>query len=143
MLDTGVKLSSEDRLGAATYADDLKTFSSTVDGIKRQHSVVQDFLRWTGMKANPDNELGLQLDGSPIPALSASDSYQYLGIGDGFDHVRRRVELEPLITHLHEAAALIQSGLVPWQVVKAFKVYLHPRFDATTASFTLLLLVVD
>ncbi|CAI5725966.1 unnamed protein product [Peronospora destructor] len=38
--ETGVQLSSVDRPGAAAYADDLKTFSSTVDGIKRQHSVV-------------------------------------------------------------------------------------------------------
>uniref|UniRef100_A0AAV1VNY1 Reverse transcriptase domain-containing protein n=1 Tax=Peronospora matthiolae TaxID=2874970 RepID=A0AAV1VNY1_9STRA len=106
--DTGVKMSSEARPGAAAYADVLKTFSSTVDGIKHQHSVVHDFLRWTGTKANPHNcitlsvqrdvrglhrtsDLRLQLDGSPIPALSASDSYQYLGIADGFDHVRRRV----------------------------------------------------
>ena len=107
---TGVQLSNVDRLGAAAYVDDLKIFSSTVDGIKRQHAVVQDFLRWSGMSANPSKcstlsvqrnshglhqpcDIGLQLDGTPIPALSASDSYKYLGIGDGFDHVRRRVEL--------------------------------------------------
>uniref|UniRef100_A0AAV1T4T1 Reverse transcriptase domain-containing protein n=1 Tax=Peronospora matthiolae TaxID=2874970 RepID=A0AAV1T4T1_9STRA len=145
--DTGVKLSSEDRPGAAAYADDLKTFSSTVDGFQRQHSVVQDFLRWTGMKANSlkcstmsvqrdvrglhqTSDLGLQLNGTPIPALSASDSYQYLGIGDGFDHVRRRVELGPAIAQLkHDATALLQSGLAPWQVVKAVKVYLYPRVE--------------
>uniref|UniRef100_A0AAV1VP88 Reverse transcriptase n=1 Tax=Peronospora matthiolae TaxID=2874970 RepID=A0AAV1VP88_9STRA len=145
--DTGVKLSSEDRPGAAAYADDLKAFSSTVDGIKRQHAVVQDFLRWTGMKANPmkcstmsvqrdtrglhrTSDLGLQLDGTPIPALSAADSYQYLGIGDGFDHVRRRIELGPALTQLkHDATALMQSGLAPWQVIKAVKVYLYPRVE--------------
>uniref|UniRef100_A0AAV1T708 Reverse transcriptase domain-containing protein n=1 Tax=Peronospora matthiolae TaxID=2874970 RepID=A0AAV1T708_9STRA len=82
--DTGVKVFSEDRPGAAAYADDLKTFSSTVDGIKRQHAAVQDFLRWTGMKANPHkysttsvqldvrslhmtSDLRLQLDGTPDP----------------------------------------------------------------------------
>uniref|UniRef100_A0AAV1V867 Uncharacterized protein n=1 Tax=Peronospora matthiolae TaxID=2874970 RepID=A0AAV1V867_9STRA len=76
------------------------------------------------------SDLGLQLDGTPIPALSASDSYQYLGIGDGFDHVRRRVELGPAIAQLkHDATALLQSGLAPWQVVKAVKVYLYPRVE--------------
>jgi len=133
--------------GASAYADDLKVFSSTVAGIKRQHAVVQDFLRWTGMAANPSKcstlsvqkdtrglhtpcDLGLQLDGSPIPALSGSDSYKYLGIGDGFDHVRRRVELAPALTLLkHDATALLQSGLAPWQVVKAVKVYLYPRVE--------------
>ena len=145
--DTGVKMSSVDRPGAAAYADDLKTFSSTVDGIQRQHSMVQDFLRWTGMRANPSKcstlsvhrdirglhktqDIGLQLDGAPIPALSAAESYQYLGIGDGFDHVRRRVELAPALTQLkHDATALMQSGLAPWQVVKAVKVYLYPRVE--------------
>ena len=134
-----------DRPGAAAYVDDLKIFSSTVDGIKRQHAVVQDFLRWSGMAANPSKcstlsvqrdshglhqpcDIGLQLDGTPIPALSASDSYKYLGIGDGFDHVRRRVELAPALTELkHDATALLQSGLAPWQVIKAVKIYLYPR----------------
>ncbi|KAG3043659.1 hypothetical protein PC121_g22414 [Phytophthora cactorum] len=51
--DTGVKLTGVDRPGAAAYADDLKTFSSSVDGVKRKHAVVVDFLRWTGMAANP------------------------------------------------------------------------------------------
>ena len=145
--ETGVQLSGVDRPGAAAYADDLKVFSSTVAGIKKQHSVVEDFLRWTGMVANPSKcstmsvqkdlrgmhspcDLGLRLDGSPIPALSASDSYKYLGIGDGFDHVRRRVELAPALTQLkHDATALLQSGLAPWQVVKAVKVYLYPRVE--------------
>ncbi|MBF6309330.1 hypothetical protein IU462_31245, partial [Nocardia farcinica] len=92
------------------YADDLKIFSGTEDGIKRQHALVADFLRWTGMAANPSkcsamsiqrdrrgvlkaDDLKLELDGSPIPALSMSASYTYLGVGDGFDHTRRRVEL--------------------------------------------------
>lgn len=144
---TGVQISSVDRLSAAAYADDLKTFRSTMEGIKRQHFLVDDFLRWTGMKANPAKcstlsvqrdirdlhktcDLGLKVEGTPIPALSASDSYKYLGIGDGFDHVRRRVKLDPTLTQLkHDATALLQSGLAPWQVVKAVKVYLYPRVE--------------
>jgi hypothetical protein len=145
--DTGVQLSGEDRLGASAYADDLKIFSGTEDGLKRQHTLVADFLRWTGMAANPSKccamsvqrdhrgvlktgDLGLQLDGDPIPALGMADSYAYLGIGDGFDHVRRRLELAPALTQLkHDATALLQSGLAPWQVVKAVKVYLFPRVE--------------
>ncbi|OWZ09523.1 reverse transcriptase [Phytophthora megakarya] len=136
--DTGVQLSSDDSLGVSAYADDLKIFS----GIKRQDALVSDFLRWTGMAANPGKcctmsvqryhrgmlkaeDLHLQLDGSPIPALSMSASYTYLGIGDGFDHVRRRVELAPTLKLLKDdATALMQSGLAPWQVVKAVKTHL-------------------
>ncbi|CAI5725971.1 unnamed protein product [Peronospora destructor] len=75
-------------------------------------------------------DLGLQLDGTPIPALSASDSYKYLGIGEDFDHVCRRVELAPALIELkHDATTLMQSGSAPWQVVKAVKVYLYPRVE--------------
>ncbi|KAE8881490.1 hypothetical protein PF003_g34466 [Phytophthora fragariae] len=144
---TGVQLSADDCPGASAYADDLKVFSGTEDGIKRQHALVADFLRWTGMAANPNKcctmsvqrdgrgvlkteDLQLDLDGTPIPALSMSASYTYLGIGDGFDHVRRRVELAPALKQLKDdATALLQSGLAPWQVVKAVKTYLYPRVE--------------
>lgn len=147
LVDAGVKLSADDRPGASAYADDLKIFSGTVDGAKKQHAIVADFLRWTGMVANPTKcatmsiqrdqrgvlqayDLGLQLDGAPIPSLTMSSSYAYLGIGDGFDHVRRRVELAPTLKTLKEdATALLRSGLAPWQVVKAVKVYLYPRVE--------------
>uniref|UniRef100_A0AAV1T5M8 Reverse transcriptase domain-containing protein n=1 Tax=Peronospora matthiolae TaxID=2874970 RepID=A0AAV1T5M8_9STRA len=140
-------MSGDDCPVAAAYADDLKIFSDTEDGIKSQHTLVVDFLRWTGMAANPlkcstmsvqrnsryvlqVQDIGLELDGTPIPSLSVDETYKYLGIGDGFDHVRRRVELAPAITQLkHDATALFQSGLAPWQVVKAVKVYLYPRVD--------------
>uniref|UniRef100_A0AAV1U0M3 Uncharacterized protein n=1 Tax=Peronospora matthiolae TaxID=2874970 RepID=A0AAV1U0M3_9STRA len=76
--------------------------------------------------------LGLELDGTPIPALSASDSYQYLRIGDSFDHVRRRVDLGTALTLLkHDAKALMQSGMAAWQVVKTVKVCLYPRVEYT------------
>ncbi|KAE9308236.1 hypothetical protein PF008_g21028 [Phytophthora fragariae] len=57
-------------------------------------------------------------------------SYAYLGIGDGFDHVRRRIELAPKLEMLKQVAtALIESGLAPWQVVKTVEVYLYPRVE--------------
>ncbi|KAE9152146.1 hypothetical protein PF005_g33469 [Phytophthora fragariae] len=51
---TGVQLSADDCPGASAYADDLKVFSGTEDGIMRQHALVADFLRWTGIAANPN-----------------------------------------------------------------------------------------
>ncbi|CAI5742887.1 unnamed protein product [Hyaloperonospora brassicae] len=137
---TGVQMSSDDRPGASAYAYNLKIFSGTEDGIKQQHALVFGFLRWTDMAANPQKsstmsfqhdsrsvlrvmDAGLKLDATPIPSLQLDESYNYLGIGDGFDHVRRRVELAPTLTQLkHDATELLQSGLVPWQVVKAVKV---------------------
>uniref|UniRef100_H3GYD1 Reverse transcriptase domain-containing protein n=1 Tax=Phytophthora ramorum TaxID=164328 RepID=H3GYD1_PHYRM len=145
--DTGVRLSADDRPGASAYADDLKIFSGTADGVKRQHALVADFLRWTGMVANPNKcctmsvqrdgrgvlkacDLELQLDGARIPSLIMNASYAYLGTGDGFDHVRRRIELVPALMQLKDdATALLQSGLAPCQVVKAVKTYLFPRVE--------------
>uniref|UniRef100_H3H9D1 Reverse transcriptase domain-containing protein n=1 Tax=Phytophthora ramorum TaxID=164328 RepID=H3H9D1_PHYRM len=137
--DTGVQLSADDRPGASAYADDLKIFSGTADGVKRQHALVADFLPCT-MSIQRDHrgvlkacDLELQLDGARIPSLTMNASYAYLGIGNGFDHVRRRIELVPALTQLKDdATALLQSGLAPCQVVKAVKTYLFPRVDAST-----------
>ena len=143
----GVRLSGEDRLGVSAYADDLKIFGDTKVGITQQHGLVEKFLEWSGMTANPSkcrslgvrrsgtgaaevDNLDLTLAGSPIPRMTLLDSYTYLGIGDGFDHVRRRVDMAPLLKSLkQDATALLDSGLAPWQVVKAVKVYLYPRVE--------------
>ncbi|KAE9342998.1 hypothetical protein PR003_g9202, partial [Phytophthora rubi] len=142
---SGVQLSGDDRPGVSAYADDLKIFSGTKAGITAQHELVAAFLDWTGMKANPAkcrsmgvrrngaveaDDLDLALADTPIPTMTHHQSYAYLGIGDGFDHVRRRIELAPKLKLLkQDATALIESGLAPWQVVKAVKVYLYPRVE--------------
>ena len=145
--ESGVQLSSDDRLGVSAYVDDLKIFSSTKAGVTKQHGLVAEFLAWTGMTANPAkcrsmgvrrnssgaveaDDLQLALDDTPIPTMTHMQSYTYLGIGDGFDHVRRRIELAPKLKSLkQDATALMASGLAPWQVVKAVKVYLYPRVE--------------
>ncbi|KAE9206245.1 hypothetical protein PF002_g20069 [Phytophthora fragariae] len=67
---------------------------------------------------------------TPILTMTHHQSYAYLGIGDGFDHVRRRIELAPKLEMLkQDATALIESGLAPWQVVKTVEVYLYPRVE--------------
>ena len=64
------------------------------------------------------------------PSVSLNDCYTYLGVGDGFDHVRHRVQLAPKLQQIkREAVALIQSGLAPWQVVKALKTYVYPKVE--------------
>ncbi|KAE9040732.1 hypothetical protein PR002_g4804 [Phytophthora rubi] len=45
-----------------------------------------------------------------------------------FDHVRHRLQLAPKIQQIKQkAVALMQSGLAPWQVVKALKTYVYPK----------------
>ena len=77
-----------------------------------------------------DESVRLELYGESVTPLSLNESYRYLGVGDGFDHVRHRLQLEPKIQQLkREAVALMQSGLAAWQVVKALKVYIYPKVE--------------
>ncbi|KAG6616329.1 reverse transcriptase [Phytophthora cinnamomi] len=65
----------------------------------------------------PDN-IKLHINGEEIPSISMSQSYDYLGIGDGINHEQRRMEMVPLLTMVkRQATALITSGLAPWQVL--------------------------
>ncbi|KAE8960438.1 hypothetical protein PR001_g30386, partial [Phytophthora rubi] len=144
----GVTLADGVRPCATAYADDLKVFSDTSAGIKRCHAVVESFLEWTGLLANPakcaflavtrnargnpahDKDMQLQLHDEAVVSVKLHDSYRYLGVGDGFDHVRHRLQLEPKLRQIkREAVALMQSGLAPWQVVRALKTYVYPKVE--------------
>lgn len=146
--EVGVPLAEDFRPCVSAYADDIKIFSDSASGIQKAHQLVERFLKWSTMTANPskcallpvttsergnpeiDTELQLHLDGSPIPKLTLHDSYSYLGIGDGFDHVRRRFALVPKIGELKkEITALFLSPLAPWQILKAIKTYIYPKVE--------------
>jgi hypothetical protein len=80
-----------------------------------------------------DNLL-LSIHGDAIPSLTMGASYMCLGIGDGLNHERRRLEMASLLSTIkRQATALFQSGLAPWQVLKAYKVYLLPRSSTGSA----------
>ena len=54
--------------------------------------------------------------------VSAGESYPSLVIGDGFDHVCRRVEIDPALMYLeHDATALLQPGFRALSGVKVVK----------------------
>ncbi|OWZ00696.1 reverse transcriptase, partial [Phytophthora megakarya] len=144
----GVPLAEGVRPCVTAYADDIKVFSDSAAGIRKCHGVVARFLAWTGLRANAakcaslavttnargnparDESVQLELHGDAITPLSLQGSYRYLGVGDGFDHVRHRLQLEPKLQQIkREAVALMQSGLAPWQVVKALKTYVYPKVE--------------
>ena len=144
----GVPLAEDVRPCVTAYADDLKVFSDSAEGIRRCHGVVTRFLAWTGLRANPakcaslavtrnarsnavrDDTVRLEVHGDAIATLSLQESYTYLGVGDGFDHVHHRLQLAPKLQQVkREAVALLQSGLAPWQVVKALKTYVYPKVE--------------
>ena len=66
--------------------------------------------------------------GDVIPHVGVHDSYTYVGVGDGYDHVHHRLQLEPKINEIkREAVALLRSELAPWQIIKALMVYVYPK----------------
>ncbi|KAE9045926.1 hypothetical protein PR001_g4764 [Phytophthora rubi] len=144
----GVPLADGVRPRTTAYADDLEVLSDSAAGIRKCHGVVARFLAWTGLRANPskcaslsvttnargnlkrDVSLQLEVHDEAIATLSIQDSYRYLGVGDRFDHVRHRLQLAPKIQQIKQkAVALMQSGLAPWQVVKALKTYVYPKVE--------------
>ncbi|TYZ67401.1 hypothetical protein PybrP1_005310, partial [[Pythium] brassicae (nom. inval.)] len=139
---TGVQLAAEASVSVSAYADDVKTASCSADGIRQAHALVASFLSWSTMSANTTKcaalsvkpDLGrlrehpsppvLEFDGEPIPRIGMSGSYSYLGVGDGFNHVRRRVSIVPTIAKLkRELAVIFRSQLAPWQMVRAVKTH--------------------
>lgn len=144
---TGVQLAADARPRATAYADDIKVFSDSAAGIKQCHDVVARFLAWTGLRANPAkcamlavttnargnperDDLVLRVHDDVIPQLSLAESYNYLGVGDGFDHVQHRLQLAPKLSELkRDAITLLRSPLAPWQILKAIKTYLYPRVE--------------
>ncbi|CAI5734388.1 unnamed protein product [Peronospora destructor] len=99
--DAGVPPAEGVRPCVTAYADDLKVFSDSADGIRWCHGVVTRFLAWTGLRANPtkcaslavkkdihgnatrNDDMRLEVYGDPIAHLSLKESYTYLGVGDG------------------------------------------------------------
>ncbi|GAB9477211.1 reverse transcriptase [Globisporangium polare] len=148
LADTGVPLAADVNLSVSAYADDLKTFSTSAEGIRHAHELVAAFLRWSTMAANPakcaslsvkpelgrlrdyPNPVGLAFDGDSIPTIGITGSYSYLGVGDGFDHVHRRVSIVPKLSELkRDMLAVFRSDLAPWQMVRAVKTYVIPQVE--------------
>ncbi|KAF1331622.1 reverse transcriptase, partial [Globisporangium splendens] len=148
-LASGIPLATDVSVSVSAYADDLKTFSNSVEGIQKAHHLVTSFLRWSTMAANPakcaslsvkpdlgrklhadPNAVSLTLDGDPIPTMDLSQSYTYLGVGDGFNHVKRRVSIAPRLAELkRDMSTIFRSDLAPWQMVRAIKTYVVPQIE--------------
>ncbi|DAZ94237.1 TPA: LOW QUALITY PROTEIN: hypothetical protein N0F65_006053 [Lagenidium giganteum] len=136
----------------------------TPAGIKHLHKLVTTFLDWTNLRANPDKctslaiqpdparrtkltsiDLGLHLDGDPIPSLNHSADYKYLGVPDGFNHVSKRYSLTPTLLEMkRQCAQLLRSGLAPWQIIRSIKTYVYSQdFLPHVRAFAIQLKTVD
>jgi len=149
--DYGVQLAGDVRLATTAFADDIKIFSRSKLGIQHLHDIVARFLDWTTLQANPskcallatvpdphsvgrykrlEDPLNLILNGVNIPKLQFEDSYKYLGIREGSDSVNIQFQLTPKLATLRkQVTALATSGLAPWQVTKAIKVYVLSQLE--------------
>lgn len=145
--ELGVPVTSSRNVSATAYADDLKTFSSSSQGITKAHSVVVKFLQWSTLQASArkcaslsvktdshghlrGDSVELTLDGDVIPSLSIAEGYTYLGIGDGFNHAQHRGSMGPVLQEMKRMmSAIFRSSLAPWQKMKALKTYVYPKAD--------------
>ncbi|KAF0703917.1 hypothetical protein AaE_015198, partial [Aphanomyces astaci] len=142
----GVKVAADVNLSTTAFADDIKIFSRTPSGIQGLHATVVDFLDWSTMAANPSkcaflavtykdskqvpSDLTLAINGVALPKLSLADSYCYLGIREGFDHVHTRFQLtDKLASMRQQVVALVKSPLAPWQIIKAIKVFVMSQLE--------------
>jgi len=143
----GMPLAPNLHANCSAYADDIKIFSQSEKGIKNLHDIMLKYLKWTTMRANPSKcaalgagisgkgtrisvNLDLQIENKIIPTISIYDSYKYLGISDGFDPSKRRLQLGPLLRELtKDATTIFKSELAPWQKIKALKTYIYSRLD--------------
>ncbi|KAH9141257.1 hypothetical protein AeRB84_014574 [Aphanomyces euteiches] len=142
----GIKVAPNVHLATTAFADDIKVFSRSPAGIQALHATVVAFLDWSMMTANPAKcvflgvffkdsrqvpcDFSLAIAGAPLPQLSLFDSYAYLGIREGFDHVHTRFQLEANLNDMRrQITALVQSPLAPWQIIKAIKVHVLSQLD--------------
>jgi ribonuclease HI len=142
----GITLAPDVNVRVTAFADDIKTFSSTKAGIEKAHATMRDFLAWSTMEANPTKCAAfgsklqghrrvtdppkLLLHGEVVPTIGLSDTYTYLGVGDGFDHAVTDFQLGPALKCMRQdVSALLRSGLRPAQIVKAIKVYIYSRIE--------------
>ena len=128
------------------YADDLKTVASTRKGIHSLHQVVEGFLRWTGLQANPSkcatlgwkvdktkqrpDPVELKLHGEVLPVVKLGEAYKYLGIKDA---IQTSVHLGQILQIMSKAKKdiikLLRSALLPWQKLDALRTFVMSRLD--------------
>ncbi|KAH9078198.1 hypothetical protein Ae201684P_019292 [Aphanomyces euteiches] len=138
----GIKIAPDTYMSTTAFADDVKIFSA----IRALHDTVLSFLDWSTMAANPakcaflpvtysdsrqtSSPLTLAINGTPLPQLSLTDSYAYLGVREGFDFTHTRFQLDAKLHSMRQqVTALVESPLAPWQIIKALKVYVFSQLD--------------
>ncbi|KAH9106326.1 hypothetical protein AeMF1_018046 [Aphanomyces euteiches] len=142
----GIKIAPDTYMSTTAFADDVKIFSRTPTGIRALHDTVLSFLDWPTMAANPakcaflpvtysdsrqaSSPLTLAINGTPLPQLSLTDSYAYLGVREGFDFTHTCFQLDAKLHSMRQqVTALVESPLAPWQIIKALKVYVFSQLD--------------
>ncbi|XP_023214312.1 uncharacterized protein LOC111617214 [Centruroides sculpturatus] len=121
------------------YADDLVLISPTAEGLQKQLDCITNWAAWAGLRFNAGkcaslsvkgkqhgigNEI-FNLQGTNIPPLSASGSYDYLGIPTGFSTHHTP---EDVISNLEkDIRQLDESKLAPWQKIHAINTMLLPK----------------
>ena len=134
------------RVTHMAYADDLKTVASTRTGIQALHGVVERFLRWTGLEANPSKcaTLGLKvgktkqvpepvelkLHNQVLPVVKLGEAYKYLGIKDALESSVHHSQILSVMSKARkDITKILRSELLPWQKLDAIRTFVMSRLD--------------
>ncbi|CDJ70534.1 hypothetical protein, conserved [Eimeria necatrix] len=129
-----------------TYADDLKTVAATRSGISKLHQVVEDFLQWTGLEANPSkcatvgwkvhaakqlrDPVKLTLHKEILPVVKLGEAYKYLGVKDALESpVHHNQILSVMRKAKKHISRLLRSEVLPWEKLDALRTFVLSRLD--------------
>ncbi|CDJ65162.1 hypothetical protein ENH_00001690 [Eimeria necatrix] len=128
------------------YADDLKTAAATRSGISKLHQVVEDFLQWTGLEANPSkcatlgwkvhaakqqpDPVKLTLHKEILPLVKLGEANRYLRFKDALESpVHQNQILCVMRKAKKDTSRLLRSELLPWQKLDALRTFVLSRLE--------------
>ena len=122
------------QLTVMAYADDIILMSASNIGLKTVLAKAVECAEWAHLTFRPEKCGYMRTDGInetvsinniEIPLIKEGDNYTYLGVPIGMKISQS--PREDLTACLEDFQKIVQSGLTPWQKLRAYKVFIHSR----------------
>ncbi|XP_043661747.1 uncharacterized protein LOC122625746 [Drosophila teissieri] len=136
------------RISTLAYADDLVLIASSPEEMRSLLRAADDAAIEAGLHFNPGKcatlhltgkkssrrpvQTGFLVRGTPIPAMTEGDAYEYLGIPVGLNVDQTpRAAMEAIVGDI---AKIDDSLLAPWQKIDAARTFVAPKLDFVLRS---------
>ena len=129
----------DSRSSVLAYADDLVLLAQDRPRLQDVLDRVEAAARWCGLsfnvrkcaalllrRGNPHPD-PVHLEDQPLPALGPDDAYRYLGVPMGWS--LRSSPSELIESVIRDFRLVVDSGLLPWQKLDAWRRFLFPRLQ--------------